>query len=115
MPDNDNMEPMLRNALDSVNAARRWRLIGISAVFFAVTLVLWVLNMFVMPALQPPAAASLPEITQNATAGRLPLKALFVTSVVEMFLIACGAAVVILHVSRMTRVILRAIESTRSK
>ena len=24
MADNDNMEPMLRNALDSVNMARRW-------------------------------------------------------------------------------------------
>ena len=35
MPDNDNMEPMLRNALDSVNAARRWRLIGITVLFFA--------------------------------------------------------------------------------
>jgi hypothetical protein len=113
MPDNDKMEPMLRDALDSVNAARRWRLIGVAAVFFAVTLVLWVLNMFVMPAIQPPATAALPESTQEAVAGRLPLKALFMTSVVEMFLIACGTAVVILHVSRMTRVILRAIESTR--
>lgn len=115
MPDNDNMEPMLRNALDAVNTARRWRLIGIAAVFLAVTLVLWVLNNFVMPALQPPATAALPEGTGDAVAGRLPLKALFVASVVEMFLIACGTAAVILHVSRMTRVILRAIESTRGK
>ena len=38
MPDNENMEPMLRNALDAVNSARRWRLIGIAAVFFAVTI-----------------------------------------------------------------------------
>jgi hypothetical protein len=115
MPNNDDMEPMMRNALDAVNTARRWRLIGIAAVFFAVTLVLWVLNMFFLPALQPPATAALPEGTQEAVAARSPLKALFVTSVVEMFLIACGTAAVILHVSRMTRVILRAIESTRGR
>ena len=113
MPDNDNMEPMLRDALNSVNVARRWRLIGIAAVFFAVTLVLWVLSMLLGPAIQPPSTAALPEVTQQATAARMPLKALFVASVVEMFLIACGTAAVILHVSRMTRVILRAIEASR--
>ena len=113
MPDNDNMEPMLRDALDAVNVARRWRLIGMAAVFFAVTLVLWVLSMLLGPAIQSPATAALPEVTQEATAGRMPLKGLFVASVVEMFLIACGTAAVILHVSKMTRVILRAIEATR--
>ncbi|MGH9241873.1 MAG: hypothetical protein ACRD3G_27830 [Vicinamibacterales bacterium] len=113
MPDNDNMEPMLRDALDSVNVARRWRLIGIASVFFAVTLVLWVLSMLLGPAIQPPAGAALPEVTQGATAARMPLKALFVASVVEMFLIACGTGAVILHVSKMTRVILRAIEASR--
>ena len=115
MPDNENMEPMLRNALDAVNTARRWRLIGVAALFFAVTLALWVMsNLF--SAMQPPGGtAALPEATQEAVAGRLPMKALFVASVVEMFLIACGAAAVILHVSRMTRVILRAIEATRGK
>ena len=111
MPDNDNMEPMLRNALDAVNTARRWRLIAIAVLFGAVTLVLWVLSMLVAPMIQPPATAALPETTGEATTGGLPLKALFVASVVEMFLIACGTAAVILHVSRMTRVILRAIES----
>src|SRR5688572_29200848 len=113
MPDNDNMEPMLRNALDAVNVARRWRLIAIAAVFFAVTLVLWVLSMPLGPAIQSPTTAALPEVTQGAPAGRLPLKGLFVASVVEMFLIACGTAAVILHVSKMTRVILRAIEASR--
>jgi hypothetical protein len=113
MPDDENMEPMLRNALDAVSTARRWRLIGIAALFFAVTLALWVLSMM-FSALQPPGTAALPEATQEAAAGRLPLKALFVASVVEMFLIACGTAAVILHVSRMTRVVLRAIEQVTS-
>ena len=112
MPDNDNMEPMLRNALDAVNAARRWRLIGIAALFFAVTLALWVLSMMFI-ALQPPAGAALPQSTQEAVAGGLSLKPFFVASVVEMFLIACGTAAVILHVSKMTRAILQALEASR--
>jgi hypothetical protein len=113
MADNEKMEPMLRDALDAVNAARRWRLIGIAAVFFAVTLALWVMsNLF--SSVQPPGGtAALPDATQEAVAGRPPMKALFVASVVEMFLIACGTAAVILHVSRMTRVILRALEESR--
>jgi hypothetical protein len=84
-------------------------------VFFAVTLALWVMsNLF--SAMQPPGGtAAPPQTTQEAVAGRLPMKALFVASVVEMFLIACGTAAVILHVSRMTRVVLRAIETTRQK
>ena len=113
MADNDNMEPMLRNALDAVNTARRWRLISVTALFFAVTLALWVMSMM-FSAVQPPAGtAAVPDTTQAAVAGRLPLKALFVASVVEMFLIAGGTAAVILHVSRMTRVILRAIDAGR--
>ena len=113
MADNDKMEPMLRNALDAVATARRWRLISIAALFFAVTLALWVMsNLF--SSMQPPGGtAAVPNTTQEAVAGRLPMKALFVASVVEMFLIACGTAAVILHVSRMTRVILRAIDANR--
>ena len=83
-----------------------------AAVFFAVTLVLWVLNNFLPPALQPPATAGLPETAREVTAGGLSLKALFITSVVEMFLIACGTAAIILHVSKMTRAILQALETT---
>jgi hypothetical protein len=113
MPDNENMEPMLRNALDAVNTARRWRLIGMAAVFFAVTLVLWVLNNFVLPAIQPPSTAAVPETARQVPVGGMSLRALFVTSVLEMFLIACGTAAVILHVSRMTRVVLRALDANR--
>jgi hypothetical protein len=108
----NNMEPMLRNALDAVNSARRWRVIGIVALFFAVTLALWVMSMMFF-ALQPPGPATLPETTRGTVDGSLPVKALFVASVVEMFLIACGTAAVILHVSRMTRVVLRALDANR--
>ncbi|HET9191348.1 MAG TPA: hypothetical protein VFO21_00635 [Vicinamibacterales bacterium] len=119
MPDNDNMEPMLRNALDSVNAARRWRLIGITVLFFAsaVTLaMLFTMSRFVMPPTDPGiGTATLPDVAPAAGVNRLPLKALYVASAVQMLMIAGGTAAVILQVSRMTRVILRAIESTRSK
>lgn len=117
MPDNDNMEPMLRNALDAVNAARRWRLIGITVLFFAaaVTLaMLFTVSRFLMPPMDPGiGTATLPDVAPAAGESRLPLKALYVASAVEMLMIAGGTAAVILHVSRMTRVILRAIDTGR--
>ena len=119
MADNDNMEPMLRNALDSVNMARRWRLIGITVLFFAATVtlaLLFSLSRSVMPPGDPGiGTATLPDVARAARENRLPLKALYVASVIQMIMIAGGTAAVILHVSRMTRVILRAIESARSK
>jgi hypothetical protein len=118
MADNDNMEPMLRNALDSVNIARRWRLIGITVLFFAATVMLamlFTMSRFVLPPGDPRVGTATLDAARAAGENRLPLKALYVASVVQMIMIAGGTAAVILHVSRMTRVILRAIESTRTK
>lgn len=116
MPDNDNMEPMLRNALDAVNSARRWRLIGITVLFFAATVtlaMLFAVSRFLMPPSDPGiGTATLPDVAQDVAENRLPLKALYVASVVQMLMIAGGTAAVILHVSRMTRAILRALESS---
>jgi len=43
----------------------------------------------------------------------VPLKALWVSSALQLLFVACGTIALMLHVSRMTRAILRAIESTR--
>ena len=118
MADNDNMEPMLRSALDSVNIARRWRLIGITVLFFGATVtlaMLFAVSRSMMPPTDPGAGTATLEAARAAGENRLPLKALYVASMVQMIMIAGGTAAVILHVSRMTRVILRAIESTRTK
>jgi len=122
----DNNEPTLRNALDAVNASRKWTLLGIGAMFFSVALLLFMLFMMVIPSLQNPG----PETTGSAAGNGvivdaptgapsiainrlMPLKILWVSSAIQLFFVACATAVLMLHVSRMTRAILRAIESTR--
>jgi hypothetical protein len=109
----DNMEPMLRNALDAVSTGRKWTLLGIAALFVAVTLMLAFLFMLFPTLDQGVARDALPEGTQSIAGNTMPLKVIYVSSAAEMLLIACGTAVVMLHISRMTRIILRAIESTR--
>ena len=111
----DNNEPTLRNALDAVNASRKWTLLGIGSMFFAVALLLFMLFMMVIPSVQPPGVAvDAPTDAPSVAINRLmPLKVLWVSSAIQLFFVACATAVLMLHVSRMTRAILRAIESTR--
>jgi hypothetical protein len=116
----DNNEPTLRNALDAVNASRKWTLLGISAMFFSVALLLFMLFMMVIPSLQPPGnvqqgiTVDTPSGAPGVAINRLvPLKVLWVSSAIQLFFVACATIAVMLHVSRMTRAVLRAIESTR--
>src|SRR5215216_7966898 len=117
----DNNEPTLRNALDAVNAGRKWAVLGIGAMFFAVALLLFMLFMMVIPSLQPPGPAAPQGVTVDAPAGArsiainrlMPLKVLWVSTAIQLFFVACATVAVMLHVSRMTRAVLRAIESTR--
>jgi hypothetical protein len=112
-------EKDLRNALDAVNAGRKWALLGMAALFFAITIALGAVFGMLVPALQPPGPsqqvtietpAGTPGVANN---GLIPLKVLWVSTAVQLFFIACGTIAVILHVSRMTRAVLRAIEATR--
>jgi len=121
----DNNEPTLRNALDAVNASRKWTLLGIGAMFFSVALLLLMLFMMVIPSLQAPGPATAGSIagdgvtvdaptgTPSAINRLVPLKVLWVSSAIQLFFVACATAVLMLHMSRMTRAILRAIEATR--
>ena len=114
----DNNEPTLRNALDAVNAGRKWTILGMTALFVAVLLLLGFFFGMLIPALQPPGvegiSVDVPSGAQSIQVTRVvPLKALWVSSALQLFFVACGTIAVMLHVSRMTRAILRAIESTR--
>lgn len=111
----DNNEPTLRNALDAVNTSRKWALLGIGSMCFAVVLLLFMLFMMVIPSLQPPGVpVDAPTDTPSIAINRLiPLKILWVSSAIQLLFVACATGVLMLHVSRMTRAILRAIESTR--
>ena len=95
--------------------------------FFSVALLLFMLSMMVIPRLQPPgpSAESGQATTADALTGAptgapsiainrlMPLKILWVSSAIQLFFVACATAVLMLHMSRMTRTVLRAIESTR--
>jgi hypothetical protein len=111
----DNNDPTLRNALDAVNASRRWTVLGMTALFFAVLLLLGFFFGMLIPALQPPGiAVDAPPGAPSIEVNRLiPLKALWLVAAMQLFFVACGTVAVMLHVSRMTRAVLRAIESTR--
>jgi hypothetical protein len=111
----DNNEPTLRNALDAVNTSRKWALLGIGSMCFAVVLLLFILFMMVIPSLQPPGVAvDAPADTPTVAINRgVPLKVLWVATAIQLLFVACATGVLMLHVSRMTRAVLRAIESTR--
>lgn len=117
----DDKESTLRNALDAVNASRKWTLLGIAAMFFSVALLLFMLFMMVIPSVQPPGPPRDQGVTVDTPAGApsvainrlMPLKVLWVSSAIQLLFVACATIAVMLHVSRMTRAVLRAIESTR--
>ena len=95
----DEMENVLRNSLDAVDRGRRWAMLGITALFIAT--VISVGSLFAL-------AASHLAASQQAGA----LKALFIASAAQMLLTACCAAIVMFHITRMTKAILRATESS---
>jgi len=119
----DNNEPTLRNALDAVNTSRKWALLGIGSMFFAVALLLFMLFMMLQPAVQQGVTVDTPTgaVRVDAPTGTpsvaitrlMPLKVLWLSSAIQLFFVACATAVLMLHMSRMTRAVLRAIESTR--
>jgi hypothetical protein len=119
----DNNEPTLRNALDAVNTGRKWALLGIAGMGFSVVLLLFMLFMMVIPSIQPPGDVAQPGVTVDAPAATptvainrlIPLKVLWVSSAIQLLFVACATGAVMLHVSKMTRAVLRAIEATARK
>lgn len=119
----DNLEPTVRRALDAVNTSRKWAVLGIGSLFFAIAIVLAVLSTMVMApgppqglAVDVPSAA--PDIATTAPAPvvisrGMPVKALWLSAAMQLFFVACGTIAVILHVSKMTRAVLRAIEAKK--
>jgi hypothetical protein len=98
-------------------------LLGIGAMFFAVAILLFQLFMMLQPAVQQGVTVDAPTgaVTVDAPTGTpstvinrlMPLKVLWVSSAIQLFFVACATAVLMLHMSRMTRAVLRAIESIR--
>jgi hypothetical protein len=92
----DDLEKVLRNALDAVDRGRRWGTLGVAALFLASLLLLFAV--FHTPGGEP-------------TAGKI----LFLALASQMLFVACCTAAVMFHVTRMTKSVLRAVELTRKE
>jgi hypothetical protein len=97
----DDMEAVLRNTLDAVDRGRRWAALGIAALFFATVLAVgWVLSIA-----QANAAPPQPEVGA--------FRVLFAGAIGQMLLVASCTAIVMFHISRVGRTILKSIELSR--
>jgi len=90
------MDAPLRNALDAVDRGRRWGIVGTVALFVGTALALFAL--FHTGAGAP------------GKPGDLSLKAFYVASVTGMLFVLCCTVALMLHVTRMTKSVLRAID-----
>jgi len=97
----DDMETMLRNSLNAVDRGRRWAVLGIVALLIATALAVgWVLSIA-----RANAAPPQPELGA--------FRVLFAGAIAQMLLVACSTAIVMLHLSRVGRTILRSIELSK--
>jgi hypothetical protein len=96
----EQQETVLRNSLDAVDRGRRWAMLGVGALFVATVLALG--------ALIGTAAAN-----QGPSRDVGVFKVLFVAAIAQMLLMACCTAILMFHVTRMTKAILRRIELTK--
>ena len=94
----DEHDHVLRNALDAVDRGRRWTMLGLGALFAATILalgaVLWTGTQVAAP----------PQPFWGIVNG------MWVAFIAETLLIACCTAIVMLHVTRMAKAILRRID-----
>jgi uncharacterized membrane protein len=97
----DDMEAMLRNSLNAVDRGRRWAVLGVVALFVAIVLALGAVLATAQASAAPPA-------------GQLgAFKVLFVAAIAQMLLVACCTCIVMFHVSRVARTILRSMELSK--
>ena len=95
----DEHDHVLRNALDAVDRGRRWAMLGLSALLGATILalgaVVWTGTQVAAP----------PQPFWGIVNG------LWVAFIADTLLMACCTAIVMLHVTRMTRAILRRLDT----
>jgi hypothetical protein len=93
----EDLEKILRHALDSVDRGRRWATLGVAALFLATVVLLFAT--FHVGTVGEPGAS----------------KGMFLALVAQMLFVACCTAAVMFHVTRMTKAVLRAVELTRKE
>jgi len=94
----EHQEAVLRKSLDAVDRGRRWAMLGVGAVFVATVL-------------------AVGAFIWTAHANRAPapenygvLNLFLVAVIAQLLLTACCTAILMFHVTRMTRAVLRRIE-----
>ena len=92
----EDLEKILRNSLDAVDRGRRWATLGVAALFLAI-LILSLATFF--------------HVGRRDDPGRSEV--LFALAATQMLFVACCTAAVIFHITRMTKAILRALESRK--
>ena len=97
----DDMEAMLRNSLNAVDRGRRWAVLGVITLFIATVLAVgWVLSIAY-------ANAAPPQPDLGA------FRVLFAGVIAQLLLVACCTAIVMFHISRVGRTILKSIELSK--
>jgi hypothetical protein len=91
----DDMEAILRNSLDAVDRGRRWAIAGVVALFVGTAIA---------------AAALFGSVAAARRDEAGLLKVLFVATATQMLFAASCTVVVMFHVSRTTKAVLRALE-----
>jgi len=98
----DSTVALLRNSLDAIDRGRRWAMVGLAALFVAAAISL-------------AALMAIAAHTGTASSDALMLKAVYLASAAEMLLVACCTALVMFHVTRTARAILRSVELTANR
>jgi hypothetical protein len=91
-------ETILRNVLDAVDRGRQWALVGVVALFIAMAIAL-------------AAMMAVAAHTGTASSDALMLKTLYVAAAAQMLFVACCTAAVMFQFTRLTKSILRALDS----
>jgi hypothetical protein len=89
------LEKILRNALDTVDRGRRWATLGVAALFVAMVVLLFA-TFHVGRAGEPGES-----------------KVMFLALASQMLFVACCTAAVMFHITRMTKAVLRALDLAR--
>src|SRR5688572_25786402 len=98
----DELETVLRRSLDAVDRGRRWAIIGVVALFVAMAIA--------VAALLGSAAAA----STSASSASAIVKVLFVATATQILFVGCCTVVVMFHVSRTSKAIVRAMDLHRN-
>jgi len=91
----EDSETAIQRALDAADRGRRWAFVGVGTLFLATVIAL---------------AALLGALVRPGVSATVTFKTLYVATIVETLFTACCTVIVMLHITRMAKAILRQLE-----